>query len=189
MNLQNNNNNLVVSRKPKGGIGRKIVAFLVIVGGVALFVSCGKCDKNAPDKIFEDGVEKKLTGWKNENKKTCTPEYEPVKNPENCDGPQNTYDAAAGKAYSDSTAYVDFKSTVPGQIMSSIKQMMNNGKTEEEAWDEAINGFITHPNAPQDLKEWAQSYQNYLDSFNKSVAEREAALKALIECQQRLIGQ
>ncbi|MCL2132117.1 MAG: hypothetical protein FWH36_06680, partial [Lentimicrobiaceae bacterium] len=59
-----------------------LVSVLLFSAGLALiFNSCGKCDKNAPDKIFEDGVEKKLTGWNNENDKSCTPIYTAVEIP------------------------------------------------------------------------------------------------------------
>ncbi|MCL2132045.1 MAG: hypothetical protein FWH36_06300, partial [Lentimicrobiaceae bacterium] len=188
--LKTENHNLFVNTK--GKVTKKVGGILLFSAGLALiFNSCGKCNKNAPDKIFEDGVEKKLTGWNNENDKSCTPIYTvvPGGEPENCDGPQNTYDAAAGKAASDSSAYVDYKATAPDQILGKVNTKKLEGMTEAEAWAWVINDCMTNPNAPQALKEWAQAYKNFLDAFDKSVAEREEALAALIACQNRLIKQ
>ena len=114
----------------------------------------------------------------------------PTEPTKNCDVEQNAYETAQATATTDSVAVEDFKATVPDIFLSLVNtNMLLDGMSEEEAWNESIKTVINSPNAPQILKEWVLAYKNFLDSFNKSVEEREEALAALLACQQRLVKQ
>ena len=149
---------------------------LTVICLLIVFAACKKekeCDKTDPNsECYVPPVVNNPT--------------EPTKN---CDVEQNAYETAQATATTDSVAVEDFKATVTGALRNLISKYINQGMTEEDAWERAIDEAISDPNCPVDLKQWAQTYKNFLDSFNKSVEEREEALAALLACQQMLVKQ
>lgn len=105
------------------------------------------------------------------------------KKPVSCDYESNAYKDAKEVATSDSLTFVNYKTTASQQFLDMVYAYMNQGQTEEQAWASAINNALTNPNAPAEIKAWAEQYTNYLDVFDASVANRQNTYSAWQECE------
>jgi len=132
--LKTENHNLFVNTK--GKIAKEISKVLLIGSGLALiFNSCGKCDKNAPDKIIEDGVEKKLTGWNNENDKSCTPIYTAVEIPiDPCDQERREDNNAKDS--------LDYWTKEKAAACAELQHVVDSISTISQTFKDAIQSFI-----------------------------------------------
>jgi hypothetical protein len=105
------------------------------------------------------------------------------KKTKDCSYEKSERDKAAEIATTDSIAFVNYVETRPEVIKGIIRQQMEAGKSEVEAWEYAINLIFTTPDCPQYLYEWALIYKELLDKFNKSVADRQRTYNDWEKCQ------
>ncbi len=100
-----------------------------------------------------------------------------------CDYESNQYNDSKEVAASDSVALTNYKATAPQLFLGMVSAYMDQGQSEGQAWESALNNALTNPNASAELRAWATNYKNCLDKFNASVANRKSTYNAWQECE------
>lgn len=90
----------------------------------------------------------------------------------NCDYDLGLYNDAKETAASDSVTFVNHKNNAPDVFNSLVKAYMEEGMTESEAIEAAINNLLNNPNATEEWKRWARTYKELWDKFQSSVTNR-----------------